>query len=82
MQCTIFSKCTIYHNHVKKQWPRNRGVRGCNCNPRFQKLSHKNAIKRKNPLFWGCFATPATLAFGSLCGPCLLYCTESLPCLK
>ena len=21
-------------------------------------------------IFWGCFATPATLDFGSLCGPC------------
>ena len=33
------------------QWPRNRGVEGCNCNPRFQKLSHKNAIKREYFLF-------------------------------
>ena len=51
------------------QWPRNRGVRGCNCNPRFQKLSHKNSIKHEKSNFWGYFATPATLDFGSLCGP-------------
>ena len=35
------------------QWPRERGCRGCNCTPRFQKLSHKNAIKPKNSCFWG-----------------------------
>ena len=31
--------------HVCAQWPRNRGCRGCICTPRFQKLSHENAIK-------------------------------------
>ena len=53
---------------VVVQWPRNRGVKGCNCNLRLQKLSHKNAIIHENSDFWGYFATPATLDLGSLRG--------------